>query len=386
MDTPNTPLSLLILTDWFAPGFKAGGPIRSCVNLACALQHQAKVRVLCGDRDAGDAAAYEGIPAGEWIAFDQAVEVAYLSPAQQHFAPLRDWIRRSGAEVLYLNSMFSVPFTIIPLLLKRMGLIRQRLILAPRGMLHAGAMQFKPRKKQVFLRLLQLIGADRDVHFQATDAQEVQDIRAIFGADRPVTLLPNLPPSMQAPFQSTDKAPGNLRLLFLSRIHPKKHLEFLLRVLQQVHGDVELEICGPVDDVKYWAECQELIAHLPGNIRVLYLGEIPNPEVTPRLQANHVFVLPTHGENYGHAILESFLAGRPVIISDRSPWRNLAASGIGYDLPLEAPEAFRDAIEALLRLDRAGFDAMAQAAWLYGRDQLEDSGLKAAYLAMFANA
>ena len=41
---------LLICADWFAPGYRAGGPIRSVVNLTRLLADQADVQVLTGCR------------------------------------------------------------------------------------------------------------------------------------------------------------------------------------------------------------------------------------------------------------------------------------------------------------------------------------------------
>ena len=61
----------------------------------------------------------------------------------------------------------------------------------------------------------------------------------------------------------------------------------------------------------------------------------------PALYATHdLLILPTQGENHGYVIQEALLSGCPVLISDRTPWRGLAALGVGADLPLEQPERF----------------------------------------------
>ena len=48
-----------------------------------------------------------------------------------------------------------------------------------------------------------------------------------------------------------------------------------------------------------------------------------------------VMYLPTQGENFGHAILESFMNSRPVIISNKTPWLNLEKENVGWDLSLD---------------------------------------------------
>ena len=69
------------------------------------------------------------------------------------------------------------------------------------------------------------------------------------------------------------------------------------------------------------------------------------PEDIPKtLTQFHFFFLPTTGENFGHAILESRLSGTPVIISNTTPWTNLAELGVGWDLPLYEPRQFLKAL------------------------------------------
>ena len=54
--------------------------------------------------------------------------------------------------------------------------------------------------------------------------------------------------------------------------------------------------------------------------------------------------MPTLGENYGHAIFEAMTTGVPVMISDQTPWRNLEQMKVGWDIPLQMKDKFREAI------------------------------------------
>lgn len=58
---------LLILTEWFAPGYKAGGPIQSCINLCLALKNKYEIYVFTTDTDHGEANPYHGIIADKWV-------------------------------------------------------------------------------------------------------------------------------------------------------------------------------------------------------------------------------------------------------------------------------------------------------------------------------
>ena len=73
-----------------------------------------------------------------------------------------------------------------------------------------------------------------------------------------------------------------------------------------------------------------------------------------------LFLLPTRGENFCHAVFDALEAGLPVLISDQTPWQDLA--GAGYALPLAEPAAFATAIEQFARLGRAERALMRYAA------------------------
>jgi glycosyltransferase involved in cell wall biosynthesis len=68
-----------------------------------------------------------------------------------------------------------------------------------------------------------------------------------------------------------------------------------------------------------------------------------------------LFFLPTRGENYGHVILESFLAGTPALIADTTPWRNLEEAGIGWDLALDDEQGFVSRIHYASQLSDKSF-------------------------------
>src|SRR5690606_20694183 len=60
-----------------------------------------------------------------------------------------------------------------------------------------------------------------------------------------------------------------------------------------------------------------------------------------------LFFLPTRGENYGHVIAEALSMGTPVLISDQTPWRELQADDLGWDVPLASVAEFACTIQAL---------------------------------------
>ena len=125
-----------------------------------------------------------------------------------------------------------------------------------------------------------------------------------------------------------------------------KNIAFAIEAVASSPAPVHLDIWGAVEDTDYWRECIAVTAAMPDHARVEYRGPAPFDRVTEILASYDMLFLPSQGENYGHVIAESFSAGTPVLISDRTPWRNLQQDGVGWDLPIdEGPAPFHQAFE-----------------------------------------
>lgn len=85
---------------------------------------------------------------------------------------------------------------------------------------------------------------------------------------------------------------------------------------------------------------------LPQNIRFQYCGALQPMQVPDKLAEYDLFFLPTLGENFGHVIAEALSSGLPVLISDTTPWRDLAEKSLGWDIPLNEVDRFAECIEA----------------------------------------
>lgn len=346
--------AILVLTGCYLPGYLGGGPLRTISNIVDNLHGDFDFCILTSDRDLGEATPYPGIDGAVWHPVGNAW-VRYLSPADQRPANLWRVIAETNHDLLYLNSFFSPRFTIGPLLGRRLGrLPRRPVLLAPRGEFSSGALDLKRLKKRVYLSVAKLGGLVQGVHWEATSPWETADIVRTIGpiAQPNIIEANNLssPPPELLPELATNTAP-TLHVAFVSRISPMKNLDYALAVLQQVVVPVVFNIYGPQEDRAYWAHCQTLISQLPTHVQAVYHGPLTPGQVSGAMAANDLFFLPTRGENFGHVIAEALSVGTPVLISDQTPWRDLAAAGLGHDLPLAEPGAFVRVIEATAALD-----------------------------------
>jgi glycosyltransferase involved in cell wall biosynthesis len=375
---------ILVLVDWFTPGYKAGGPIQSCVNFAFSLKGEFDIYVLTTDTDHGETIPYEGIVTGQWLTnLHPDFKVKYLPKATLRAGQIKKEIQELNADFIYLNHLFSPLFVVYPLWLKYRGQFKSKVVLCPRGALYDSALSVKPWKKRPFLKLFRNLGFHRWITFHATNPREETAIQRFFPGST-VLIADNLPNSNQPFFQSCPKQPGSVKSVFIARIVPIKNLLFFLTVLEKINLAVELSIIGPDEDKEYWSLCKQKITQLPDNIKVTYLGPRRNAELMTILREHHLFVLPTTGENFGHSIFEALLAGRPVLISDQTPWLNLPARQAGWDLSLGDPAAFARVIEEVGQWDQARFDQWGRAAWSYAHHFINNPELQSQYLKLFA--
>jgi len=347
-------IKICIFTPFYIPGFKGGGPIKSIANLVDNLCDTFDFWIITSDRDLGDATPYNGVQLNKWVTVGCA-QVFYASKNNLTIFGLAKVTRSTHCDVIYINGLFNPNFSIKPMLLSVLGFFKEvPIVLAPRGELSLGALQIKSFKKRIFLSLVKLFGIYKSINWQATTQLEKKDIIRTFGLkNNPVFIAKNLPSKVESIKVSEEKTLHSkkpLQLVFLSRISPKKNLDFALNVLQQVNVPVCFDIFGPKEDLAYWLKCCKSIERLPNNIYVNYCGVV-NPIDVGRIFTKYdIFFFPTRGENYGHVIAEALSVGTSVLLSDQTPWRNLRYDGLGWDFPLDEKDSFISAIEETYRL------------------------------------
>ena len=108
--------------------------------------------------------------------------------------------------------------------------------------------------------------------------------------------------------------------LFLGRLHPKKGADLLLRAYGELGSSSAaplpaLVLAGPFSDDRHRSELEQLVAQLPKHCRVFFPGMVEGDAKWGAMRAAEVFVLPSHQENFGIAVVEALAVGTPVLIS-----------------------------------------------------------------------
>ncbi|WP_289103082.1 glycosyltransferase [uncultured Marinobacter sp.] len=375
-------MQVLTFAGVFLPGYKGGGPIKTIKNLFEQAGKDISFKLVTSDRDLGDAKPYTSVACGEWNEVGNA-SVFYAQPSKQGYRQIAGILREKNYDVVYLNSFFSPRFSFFPLLLAKA--LRQKVVLAPRGEFSEGALSLKSTKKHIFITVSKLLGFHRGTVFQVSSNYEAEDIRQALGPNVDTQVAENIG-AQEFAENLKPRQSGPLKAVFVSRISPKKNLLVAIKMLQKVQQPLVYDIYGPIEDQDYWRDCEKAIAALPPHIQVQHKGTLNPDEVVKTLEKYDVFFFPTKGENYGHVIAEALCAGLPIVIADNTPWRNLQNLGIGWDLPLNNPDAFSAALDELAIMPAEDHMHMRQNVLSWAKNKFSQRDAIEANIALFKYA
>ena len=251
--------------------------------------------------------------------------------------------------------------------------------------------------------------------FHATDEAEKKYIEQVFGNSVTVKVAANFP-NVLAVQPVVQKEPGELKLVSVALISAMKNVLLVLEALSRESGvwsreeeeggslesgvgsqekkvvsgessivsSIEYNIYGPIKDKQYWEACEAQIKKLPQHITVNYHGDIAPDKIADALAANHVFILPSKSENFGHAIYEALSAGRPVITSNNTPWNKLEAAKAGINVSLNEPTELLQAIERFAGMKPEELEAWSKGARIYAEGAVDVEGIRRQYEEMFS--
>ena len=359
---------VLIFIDWFLPGDKAGGPIRSCANLMDHLGNDFDFSVVTRDTDYTETKSYLGITSDAWNILPDGKRVYYISANHLNKETISKLLSEEKYDVVYLNGIWSQAFTAWPMKQLKKSKFKGKVIVAARGMLAPSALAIKETKKKMYLYFIKWRNDFSNVIFHATNLQEASDIRKAIGDKNQILIAGNLPRKISESTQHTSKSTDKLRIISIARIAPEKNTLYAIEVLSKVKVAVESDFYGPIYNEEYWKECKAATEKLPSNVKLNFMGPIPSENILNTLAKYDLFFLPTRGENFGHVILESLQAGTPVLISDQTPWNNLESLKVGWDLPLESQEKFVKIIEGMVNLQIEEFKKLSENAIRFSED------------------
>lgn len=385
-----------------APALLAGGPAPSLDGLhivlltafassrggGVATAVAAQARMICDSGGRATIVALEEARGGaeRSLAGDTPLLTAPVTgPAQIGYAPgLPGLLRRVDPDLVHLHGIWMYP--------SRAGALWARAsdrpyLISPHGMLDPWITARGRWKKAIARAVYERDSWRRAAALHALTGAEAADIRREAGA-RPVLVIPNAGPPADAAAAAGLPEGRDPVVLYLGRIHPKKNLAALIDGWAQAElpGGARLAIAG-WGEPQHVAALERRLASAPPS--VAFLGPAHGSDKQRLIASARFMILPSLSEGLPMAMLESWAAGTPTIMTPACHLPEGIEGGAALACGTDAP-SIAAALRQALALDAAGWRAMSGAALALARGRFSPGCVAAqwaaAYRALLAGA
>lgn len=326
---------------------RSGGPGHAIIGMIAALQRLG-LDILVASTDAdiareskvelGQPQIYKGVPA---IFFAH-----QWSEAFKYSGLMARWLRENvrAYDVVHIHGVFSHPCIVAASACRRHNV---PYIVRPLGMLDPWSMGQKPFRKRLFwhLAVKRMLRGAAAIHYTAKP--EMESAESSLKLKRGVVI----PLGVELETLAEAGGAGSFReqhpslgsdpyILLLSRLHPKKGVDLLLRAFLALAKREEfvawkLVLAGEGPE-NYVESLKRMVSEDGGHERVLFPGWLEGVKKLSALQNAELLALPSHHENFGLCVMEALACGVPVLISS---YVNLAPeikrAGVGWIVPLD---------------------------------------------------
>lgn len=337
----------------------SGGPSFAMPAMATALADAGvNVTVVTTDDD-GPGRHLQGVPLGQRVPMNGWDAIYFRKQTEFYKAslPLRAWLRSHVTEfdIVHIHAVFSfaslvaghaaaaagVPYVVRPLgVLNRWGVEHRRRYLKALSLRWFDLPMLRKAAAMHYTSRMEMIEVAR---FHLSNRQQVVPL----GIDlRPFEMLP----PRQVFSERFPETAVTRNILFLSRIDEKKGLDLLIEAFASIAArrpGIRLVICGG-GSLAMTEQCQRQAALLGVADRVTWTGHVSGDMRLAAFSAAEIFVLPSHSENFGIALLEAMAAGLPCLSTDQVALAADAAAEQAVMLSARDPAAIAGALVELL--------------------------------------
>jgi glycosyltransferase involved in cell wall biosynthesis len=313
-------MRVLFIAPSFYPASFYGGPIH--INYAfcnaLAQTEQLQLAVLTTDTNGPRRLSMPSVP----VSLPEGYDIYYcrrvIRPDISAGLLLRLFGMIRKADIIHLNGVYS--FTTIP------TLALCRLLNKPVVWSTLGSLQRWPGSTRTFTKRLwekicnSLCDPERVVLHVTSEDDKVESLSKINSAS--AVIIRNGIDISKLDRDESRPQVGDVRLLYLGRLHPIKGIENLLRALPMMKTSISLSICGEGDS-SYQKELVLLAKELAIADRVHFRGRVDGEDKERQFRGADLVVVPSFKESFCTVVVESLARGIPVIASRGTPWQSI---------------------------------------------------------------
>ena len=266
---------------------------------------------------------------------------------------LRLWPQIAWADVVHVTATYSSPT--IPALIAARAL-RKPVVWSPRGALQRWAQSKRVAAKRVWEQLCDvLLDPERSV-LHLTSQMEADESALRIRKAKPLVIENGVDAPELLPVRDW-RPNGQLRLLYIGRLDPKKGIDNLLEALAGMRDrSMRLRICGG-GSPEYAAYLGNICRQLGLETTVTFVGIVEGAAKIEEFLSADVCIVPSHTENFGMVVAEALAHGTPVIASRGTPWSAIETHGAGLWVPNDPKEL----AGAISRIRQSDLPAMGRA-------------------------
>jgi glycosyltransferase involved in cell wall biosynthesis len=350
---------VLIFNGYYTPARKYGGPLTSCKNVVKTCSDEFDIYIVARNHDVGSKDVFPNLHTG-WKNIDGAM-VKYIADNELNFDKkgLRNLLTNIKPDLIWFAGILTPQIRLLTL---RLGQeMHIPILLSPRGEVSADRIRIKGLKKKLYLFLTKYMGFYKESFYHATSDDEIIGLKKYVNAtDDRIFLVPNIGVPLQKQRENYIKNAGELRVVFIARIHMVKNIKLAIEAVCKMHSKVIFDVYGPLEQPEYWDECMEIVKNAPSNVCITYCGQLEPIDVGECFRNYDCFIFPTINENYGHSIAEALANSVPVVLSkDTTPWNSIDGCA-GYVCPLDNISAFTSALEKIAELNNEEYHSLQE--------------------------